>query len=133
MKQCTLSCTDFGLQRYAQMEQAFQQNLDELQSARDEARQQSSQQRQEVQTLRLQLSTLESDVARLTASEAMWKERSERAIEQVGNDCCKCITALGTQWQTASHIDCTCSSSVLTWAPETTSHTQIAFGGPIAI
>lgn len=69
------------------MEQSFQQNFDELQTARDEARQQSSQHRQEVQTLRLQLSALEADVARLTASEALWKERSEKATEQVGRPC----------------------------------------------
>eukprot|EP00878_Enallax_costatus_P016264 GHUV01017061.1.p1 GENE.GHUV01017061.1~~GHUV01017061.1.p1 ORF type:complete len:702 (+),score=287.51 GHUV01017061.1:1505-3610(+) len=79
--------------RYAQMEQAFQQNLDELQAARDEARQHSSQQKQEVQTLRLNLSALEADVARLTASEAMWKERSEKAIEQYKNY----VTTIGAQ------------------------------------
>lgn len=66
------------------MEAAFQQNFDELQTARDEARQQSSQHRQEVQKLQLQLAALEADVNRLTASESMWKERSEKATEQVG-------------------------------------------------
>lgn len=66
------------------MEQAFQQNLDELHTTRDEARHHSNQHRQEVQTLQMQLSSLEADVARLTASEAMWRERSEKATEQVG-------------------------------------------------
>lgn len=79
------------------MEQTYQQLMEQQQAAQQEARQLSTAHAAEMRELRAQLAAHEADVARLTASEQLYKHRNNELYNQVCRAWVACVACAGVK------------------------------------